>query len=871
MPEPIVINLYGDYDGTSPFFFVAPADWNNLDNKIECFGHGGRGYHNGGGGGAGGAYARKVNVSLVPGNVYRYQLRSSPFQATTDTWFKDALTVMAKAGPDATSATGAVAPPASASVGDVCHKGGDGGDGGGLDGSGNPRGGGGGGSGATEDADGYDGGNADPSSYAGGGGAGTGEDGKDGSGLTGGDGGKAADGTLGGAGTTTSDAGDGVGPGSGGGAPGSNGKDGGDGGGRDTTATGIVEGGGGGSSGKAGSPFGGLGGNAGEFNGAGAGSSYPVADAFSGLGSRGWIRITYTPAVVPPNPGEGVVSALERAENVEAFHLVEIDAALVGTPGAEVTPTLTYAYGIGSAPLGAISLEGFATVDRRTFIYSDKGWRAPVGDPDGAKVSLPRLVTSPSIQRVLNLSLDQAAAGFSWGNGTLARVDSDYYFEGLDNGAINYNSTDGAPVRVYLGLKPYDAARGIYTDPEMNDLLPIFTGVAQQWRISRDTIQVPLRDVMYLLDAPLQRLVYSGAGGLGGDAAIAGLPLPKTRGGTAVYPVRNVKPVLVDATHLIYQYTDGPGTVEALYEGAAAGFTYQGDVADLYSGTTDAGKYRTDNARGLFQLGTNATADITCDVTGEFPRGGAVTVPAEIARRLITEDMNIAAGHLDLGAFSLAEAQYDYVSGAYFAPDENWSGLSAVALMLRSIGAKIATSRAGKLRPYVVRGYAAPADAVYTARDIQDIRDQAIPEGLSPVVSRIRVRFGRNWTVQSGGYLGSATASRKQFVASAGPVASWADGTNLIKYPSAKDPDVIETALLVEADAQAVADALGGFWGIPRRAFEIDLPLYAIGRDIADNIRFDEDLGIRPYPFYCYVYGLSYTPGSSFCTLSVVA
>jgi hypothetical protein len=47
---------------------------------------------------------------------------------------------------------------------------------------------------------------------------------------------------------------------------------------------------------------------------------------------------------------------------------------------------------------------------------------------------------------------------------------------------------------------------------------------------------------------------------------LAGKRKPKTRGGTALNPVRNVTPTLIDPTNLIYQYSDGPGTVVNLYE-----------------------------------------------------------------------------------------------------------------------------------------------------------------------------------------------------------------------------------------------------------------------------------------------------------------
>lgn len=860
MADPIVIYLTGDPLLDAPFFFAVPEDWNNLDNKIEMIGGGGRGAGKGGGGGAGGHYVRRINVSLVPGEVVSYQLKSTgngtySVNGDFDTWFKSPTFMLAKAGLSATDSSGAVSPDASESIGDLVHKGGDGGDGGGdLVAPYGYRGGGGGGSAGSATGDGYKGGDADPDDYGGGGGAGTQEDGADASELVGGDGGD-GDGVNGRGGKG------GDGRGSHQGEDGEDGESGSDPYGPTPFASGAAGGGAGGDPDLAFN----WGGDGGYFGGGSGGSSW--FDNFGSFGSRGIIKITYTPVVTPPSRGAIVVPALRRAENVKPFHLLEIDAAVVGA----ADPTLAYVYGIGSAPIDALSLESVATVSRRTFVYSDKGYRTPLGDPGGPKVSLARLLTPPEINRVLNLSPGAAAAGFSWGSGQLARNNDDYNVSPDAFLGINYYSTDGAPVRMYLGLKTRDEARGLYVDPLTDDLLPIFTGVAQQWLIGRQAITVAVRDMLYLLDQPLQRTAYSGVGGLGGDAAITGMPLPMTRGGTATYPVCNVRPVLVDAANRIYQYNNAPGTVQALYEGAYAGIPFQADTDDLYSGSTDSGKYRTDDARGLFQLGSDPVGEITCDVTGEFSRGGAIVNPCKIARFLITEDVGLSPSLIDLGGFTLAEAQYDYTAGVYFDPQGNISAIDAVTFLVGSIGARVGTSRLGLIRPFVIRQYSYPADDAYGIGHINGLSEIPLPDDVSPVISRIRVRWRKNWTVQTSGSLEAATLEQKQFAATGGSVTSWASGVNLTKYPSAKDPAIIETALLKENEAQSVADALGALWGIPRRAFQIDLPVWGLDRDLADNISFAEDIGIRPYPFYCFVYGIKYVPGQPNMSLLVIS
>lgn len=76
----------------------------------------------------------------------------------------------------------------------------------------------------------------------------------------------------------------------------------------------------------------------------------------------------------------------------------------------------------------------------------------------------------------------------------------------------------------------------------------------------------------------------------------------------------NSPPDLIDPAALIYQFSDFPASIAALYEGGReTGIAYAGDVTDLYAGSTPPGHYRTDLARGRFQLGSTPAGAITCD------------------------------------------------------------------------------------------------------------------------------------------------------------------------------------------------------------------------------------------------------------------
>lgn len=89
---------------------------------VRCIGPGGHGFN--ASSGAAGAYASST-ISTTPGASLSYQTGAAG--SGNDTWFVSAATVMAKAGPSATSfSAGGVAPAATSSVGTVRFKGGDG-------------------------------------------------------------------------------------------------------------------------------------------------------------------------------------------------------------------------------------------------------------------------------------------------------------------------------------------------------------------------------------------------------------------------------------------------------------------------------------------------------------------------------------------------------------------------------------------------------------------------------------------------------------------------------------------------------------------------------------------------------------------------
>lgn len=101
--------------------FIVPTTWNNSNNKIHVIGPGvaGTKVAGFGQGGGGGAYARRENVSYVPGSIKNFSVGS----ASTDTWFDINTFLLAKAAVGVAGGSGA------ASIGDYTSSGGNGGSG----------------------------------------------------------------------------------------------------------------------------------------------------------------------------------------------------------------------------------------------------------------------------------------------------------------------------------------------------------------------------------------------------------------------------------------------------------------------------------------------------------------------------------------------------------------------------------------------------------------------------------------------------------------------------------------------------------------------------------------------------------------------
>lgn len=531
------------------------------------------------------------------------------------------------------------------------------------------------------------------------------------------------------------------------------------------------------------------------------------------IAGTGLLSFVGTP-INPLPPGSGHVTGAR-------FYVVRITARQPGF-GTFVWPRAWATTPWGTAGLKAASVESTSVI-----CASDMGFRSSPSDTDGVVAYPPLINEAFSIDQGLALAPGDSSVGGQWGAVHLANDDGRF-----DTIAATWN-VDGRPVEIRTGTKIWDDTRGIWLDPTFASLTPVFTGVATPWFLDAKELRIPIRDATYWIERPVNADLYSGAGGYNGTAQLTGLPKPMARGGTLAHPIRNVTPTLIDPVAQIYQYNNAPGTVVKVYEGLKSstdlgGITFQApDTTDLTSGSTTPGLYRTDNSKGLFQLGSPPIHAITIDCTGEFPNGiGVVTVAPTLAMTLFTADMQLPPEYIDAASFAAAAAQLPYTAGIYFSSNDNPDGVTAVTRVLSSFGAKLTMSRLGLLQCFVLRAVAAaiPFVARLDVSNLISLVPIPLPAAVDPPPYRLRLAWQHNYTVQTSDLNETADQALVQFAATPDTYEGWSSLVVSNQFKRPNDPPPFGGALLVKAEAAQVVADLGLLWGETRALYQAVVP-----------------------------------------------
>ncbi|GLQ68462.1 hypothetical protein [Gluconobacter albidus] len=487
---------------------------------------------------------------------------------------------------------------------------------------------------------------------------------------------------------------------------------------------------------------------------------------------------------------------------------VEID--LVDTLAVQVDDLPAH----GSRPRGTLRRSAGSLETIETLRFSDMGY------VDENHVPYVPIVTQAfDLDRGISLTSDALGGTSSFGSVTLINDGS------LDT-LVASRTNDHLPIRILSGRKIFDRDRGIWQDPKRSDLQPVFAGLGTLWQPGRRTLTVPLLGALSWLDVTMAGRIYGGTGRLDGDANVSGRVMPTLRG-TAC----NITPVLIDAVNYVYQVSDAPAEISALYEGGfAGGIAFGGLVSDLYAQSPAPGTYQIQRGgTGTWiRLGTRPVYGITVDAVGSFPSGAAPQNVLDILRTMLLEDFVLPESYIDV-QWPAQSPLAPWRAGWFWDGTETVTGQDVVRTLLSGLALSIVPTRSGTLRPVLLEAVDDLTASTLTldATVITDIQSVSLDASLNPPTWRWRMGWQHNFTVQTAGsgLHPQAPADRQALIAAADRNAVWSDATLRTRWRVPNDPTPVVTALASAEDAQTVANSHGQLWGAYRTLWAITIPV----------------------------------------------
>ncbi|HEV7371478.1 hypothetical protein [Arenibaculum sp.] len=375
-------------------------------------------------------------------------------------------------------------------------------------------------------------------------------------------------------------------------------------------------------------------------------------------------------------------------------------------------------------------------------------------------------------------------------------------------------AVDGRPIEVHL-LRP---------SRPLSERRLVFRGAGTGWWADEQRLRIGLRDNGYLLDVPIQPVLYDGSGGLGGSPEVEGRPVPQSYG-----LCRNLRPVLIDPANLVFQVHDRAiRAVLAVRDRgaplAAAGIDHP-DFASLVAAGIAPGTFHTCLARGLFRVAfLGGQGLVTADVEGDA-EGGYLADTAGIVRRILVDRGAIGAGLIDGDAFDALSAALPGTIGWHVSePSTVAAGCTAVMAHCAGYWGARRDGRiaVGRLMPPV------PSDIRIGPSEVAgEIERLRLPDSIDPPNRRRVVGYRRNWTVQDRDFAAGADVAFLQqeyrFVAAYNHAAA-------VRHQQSTAPAPLPSLFDEAADAQALADHLIALYPPGRNLFRV--PVRTFGHEI---------------------------------------
>lgn len=404
--------------------------------------------------------------------------------------------------------------------------------------------------------------------------------------------------------------------------------------------------------------------------------------------------------------------------------------------------------------------------------------------------------------------------------GDLLRVDRSGY------GETTLINADGG--LDYLADYAMDGRQAVLSYAEAGTVETVLVGTVARVSYQRRMVSLRLRDPVEVLQQPHPHTRYAGDNVLpdgleGTEDDIGGNIKPRLYG-----QVRNASPVLVNSARLIYQVSDQPCTVTAVYDNGVP-LVYDGEystLAELESMPPDPGEWsdweppeghwrRID---GYIRLGATPVGQITCDA--DCSTQGAGAVMAEIAA-----EVGVTVDSGDIAALDAAGEVRLWLTGETTTAEL----LDQIAV---SVGGYWRIDSTGTIRAGLLEAPATPALALLD-HQIIEISREATGAGQNGLpVGTVTVSADPIETVQDD-LAGVVSESRRARLAQATREAEAEDAATLARHPLAEAVR-IESRLATRAQGQAVANRVLNLLS-PRRdslsvtARVLDAPTLAIG------------------------------------------
>jgi hypothetical protein len=415
----------------------------------------------------------------------------------------------------------------------------------------------------------------------------------------------------------------------------------------------------------------------------------------------------------------------------------------------------------------------------QTFYYSsDLGYTTGAGDTPAATQFLPRII-QPGNYTVSAFEQGRTFGASRVGYGEIILDNQDGALDDL----VNYGF-DGRRAVLRAGYEGDAYPAGFTT---------VYTATVEQAVFDWDRVVLRLRDRQADLQTPLARDVFAGGNPLplgleGNDDDIKGQIKPLVLG-----QVLNITPPLCNTSKLIYavsvgtagaadNITDWDGItdfdgVTSFFGGVSEGcdnvtvydaglaLTPEADYTselDMMTTAPSAGCYRVWPAGGYFRLGSTPSGEVTCDASDNT--GAAATAKNLITRILETYKGWTTADYSTADLTALDTLNSDSL-GVWF-NNEIPTVSDILDIVCNSVGACWSFDADGIFRVSRIDPPTGAADFTITGEAIRRLeRKSSADTGAGVPAFRVRIKWGRNYTVQRSGLAGAVDNARRAWVA----------------------------------------------------------------------------------------------------------